>query len=129
MNPPTHAPAERTESLWLLVVSPAIWGAHFLLCYLTAAIWCARFAPPGATLGPVRWAITGYTIVALAGIAWNGRGGWRRHRLGGEPLPHDFDSSGDRHRFLGFATLLLSGLSAIATLFAAFVALFFEDCR
>jgi hypothetical protein len=44
-------------------------------------------------------------------------------------LPHDFDTPGDRHRFLGFATVLLAGLSAVATLFAAVVVLYFEDCR
>ncbi|MGB7839915.1 MAG: hypothetical protein WBL40_17580 [Terrimicrobiaceae bacterium] len=35
---------EKRQSLWLLMISPTIWAAHFLLCYLTAAIWCAKFA-------------------------------------------------------------------------------------
>ncbi|MES2695007.1 MAG: hypothetical protein V4773_16160 [Verrucomicrobiota bacterium] len=35
---------------------------------------------------------------------------------------------GDRG-VLGFATVLLAGLSAVATLFAALVVVFFEDCR
>ncbi len=120
---------EEKESLWLLTVSPAIWAAHFLLCYLTAAIWCAKLDGVQTTLGLVRAAIAFYTALALVGIALNGWAGWRRHRHGSETTPHDFDSSEDRHRFLGFATLLLSALSAIATLFVAMVALFFEDCR
>lgn len=124
-----HGPGEEKENLWVLIVSPIIWAAHFLLCYLTAAIWCAKQAGRDASLGPVRWAIAAYTIVALIGIAWNGRSGLRRHRFASEPLPHDFDTPGDRHRFLGFATLLLAGLSAVATLFAATVAIFFHDCR
>lgn len=125
-----NAPHEKKENLWLLVVSPAIWAAHFLLSYLTAAIWCAKLAGGhDGSLAPVRWAIAGYSIAALAGIGLNGRSGLRRHRFGSESLPHDFDTPGDRHRFLGFATVLLSALSAIATLFAAAVIVFFEDCR
>lgn len=130
MNAATTRPAsEQRESLWRLVVSPLIWGAHFLACYVTAAVWCAKQAERTATLVPVRWAILAFTLVALAGIGWNGWDGWRRHRFGDETLPHDLDTPGDRHRFLGFATVLLAGLSAIATIFAAIVAIYFEDCR
>lgn len=124
-----EAPREEKESLWLLIVSPTIWAVHFMACYVTAAIWCAKFAPRFGSLEPVRWAIGIYTVVALAGIAWNGFSGLRRHRFGSEPLPHDFDTPGDRHRFLGFATTLLAALSAVAVVFAAMVVVFFEDCR
>lgn len=120
---------EEKESLWVLTVSPAIWAVHFLLCYLTAAIWCAKFGDSHATLGGVRMAIALYTAPALVGIGFNGWAGWRRHGHGSDTTSHDFDSMEDRHRFLGFATLLLSALSAIATLFVAIVAFFFEDCR
>ena len=44
---------EEKESLWLLAVSPAIWAGHFVLCYLTAAIWCANGAQT-TLLGGVR---------------------------------------------------------------------------
>lgn len=127
MNMPTLP--ESRESLWLLIVSPLIWAAHFLLSYVTAAIWCAKFAARDGSLEPVRWAILAYTLAALTGIAINGRSGLRRHRFGSESVPHDFDSPGDRHRFLGFATALLAGLSAVATVFAALVIVFFKDCR
>lgn len=125
----THPLSEKKERPWLLIVSPAIWAAHFLLCYITAAIWCAKFAPRDGSLGPVRWAIAGYTLGALVGIGLNGISGLRRHRRGSESPHHDFDTPGDRHGFLGFATVLLSALSAVATVFAALVAIFFEDCR
>ena len=121
--------SEENESLWMMIVSPLVWSAHFLLCYITAAVWCAKFVPRGGTLEPVRWAIAGYTLVALAGIGWNGWWGYRRSRLGSEAVPHDADTPGDRHRFLGFATLLLAGLSAIATVFEAMVAVFFNTCE
>jgi disulfide bond formation protein DsbB len=120
---------EEKENLWLLTVSPTIWAAHFLLCYITAAIWCAKLDGAQTTLSVVRLSITLYTAFALIAIGLNGWAGWRRHRHGSETTSHDFDSSEDRHRFLGFATLLLSAFSAIATLFVAIVALFFEDCR
>ena len=120
---------EKRESLWRLALSPMIWAAHFLLSYITAAIWCAKYAAPQGMLGPVRWAILGYTVVALLGIAANGRSGLQRHQRGTESAPHDYDTPGDRHGFLGYATVLLSALSAVAVVFAALVAVFFEDCR
>ena len=129
MNASTKPLPEKKESLWLLVVSPTIWAAHFLLSYITAAIWCAKFAPRYGSLEPVRWAIGIYTAVALVGIMLNGWSGYKRHRLGSETLPHNLDTPGDRHRFLGFSTFLLAALSAIATIFAALVVVFFEDCR
>jgi hypothetical protein len=106
------------------------------LCYATAAVWCARFAPSGALLGGVRTAITWYTVAALAGIAVVGWEGYRRHRYPGVPgkggteaTTHDLDTPDDRHRFLGFATLLLAGVSAVAVLYAALAASFFDTCR
>ena len=124
-------------SLWLLTMAPTIWAAHLLLCYITAAIWCARFAAPGGTLGGVRTAIAWYTAVALIGIGTIGWEGFRRHTFpstglgagGTEATTHDLDTPEDRHRFLGFATLLLSGLSAVAVLYAAIAATFFDTCR
>ena len=120
---------EGRESLWMLTISPAIWAAHFLACYLTAAIWCAKFVGRSGSLGSVRIAIAVYTAVALAGIGVTAWVGYRRHRHGTATVPHDFDTPEDRHRFLGFATLLLSGLSAVATIFVALVAVFVRSCE
>lgn len=124
-------------SLWLLTIAPTIWAAHLLLSYITAAIWCAKFAGPVGSLGNVRAAVAWYTALALIGIAIVGWEGFRRHsytsagqrRGGTEATTHDLDSPEDRHRFLGFATLLLAGLSAVAVLYAALSATFFETCR
>jgi hypothetical protein len=116
-------------SLWLLTFAPTIWAAHLLLCYMTAAVWCAKFAPPGGFLNGVRTAIAWYTATALVAITIIGYEGFRRHSFGTEATTHDLDSPEDRHRFLGFATLLLSGLSAVAVLYAALAATFFDTCR
>ncbi|MBW3563289.1 MAG: hypothetical protein KY459_01010 [Acidobacteria bacterium] len=121
--------AERKESLWRLIASPTIWAAHFMLCYVTAAIWCAKYVARTGTLEPIRWAILVFTAVALVGIAWNGWDGYRRHRFGDAHLPHDDDTPADRRRFLGFATMLLAGLSGVAVIYAAFVAIVFRSCR
>jgi hypothetical protein len=120
--------SEKHQSLWLLTASPLIWAVHFLLCYATASIWCAKVVGPGGSLTTVRVAIAVYSALALAGIGVVGWIGYRRHSFGRAELPHDADTPEDRHRFLGFATLLLSGLSAVAVLYAALVALFFGMC-
>ena len=120
--------AEKNQSLWLLTASPVIWAAHFLLSYGTASVWCAKVAGPGGSLGGVRVAIVIYTVVALAGIGITGWVGYRRHSYGNASVPHDDDTPEDRHRFLGFSTLLLSALSAVAVLYAALVVFFFRNC-
>src|SRR5918995_4099358 len=122
-----HLP-EAKQSLWLLTASPVIWAAHFLLCYGTAAIWCAKVAGPAGSLATVRMAIFCYTLAALAIVGFIGCIGYRRHSFGQAGLPHDDDTPEDRHRFLGFATLLLSALSAVAVVYAALVAVFVRSC-
>ena len=121
--------ARRKDTLWLLTIAPTIWAAHLLLSYISAAVWCAKFAPPAAPLDGIRTAVNWYTVVALTGIAIVGWEGFRRHRHGTEATTHDLDTPDDQHRFLGFATLLLSGLSGVAVLYAALAATFFETCR
>ncbi len=120
--------AEKRQSLWLLTASPVLWAAHFLLSYITASIWCAKVAHPNSSFASVRMAIVAYTVVALAGIAIIGWIGYRKHSYGAASLPHDDDTPEDRHRFLGFSTLLLSGLSAVAVIYAALVVVFFRNC-
>lgn len=121
--------AEQHQSLLLLTASPVVWAAHFMLCYITAAVWCEKLAGPDKSLGEVRIAIAAYTAIALAVIGIVGWIGYRRHSFGRGTLPHDDDTPEDRHRFLGFSTLLLSGLSAVATLYAALAAVLIGSCH
>jgi hypothetical protein len=119
---------ERGASLWRLVAGPAIWAAHFLLSYVTVAIWCAkasRFAPPGN----VRTVLWIYTALALSAIVLFGWRGLRQHRWGSARLPHDAASAGDRHRFLGFASFLLCGLAFVAVLYSALAIALVGSCR
>lgn len=122
-------PTENSESLWILVLAPLIWAVHFLACYLTIAIWCEKFALSEENLAPVRWAYLIFTMGAIAGIVLVGWNGYRRIREAPMAHPYDADHPDDRHRFLGFATVLLAGLSLVATLFVAAVALFLETCH
>jgi hypothetical protein len=123
----SHLP-EANESLWLLVASPVAWAVHFLLCYATAAVWCAKVVGAGGSLATVRVAIALYTLAALVVIGIIGGIGYRRHSLGSANLPHDDDTPEDRHRFMGFATMLLSALSAVAVIYEALVVVFIDRC-
>jgi hypothetical protein len=121
-------PHERNESLWLVITSPMIWSAHFLLSYVTAAVWCAK-AGAESPLTTVRVAIAIYTLIALLGIAFTGWRGYQRHVFGTASSAHDFDTPAGRHGFLGFAVVALSMLSAIATVYVALAIVFIGSCR
>jgi hypothetical protein len=121
---------EDRESLWLLTFGPAIWFAHFVLCYAIVSIWCSKVARDAGPLGGAQVAIAALTVAAMAGIVVVGWMGWTRHTYGGNASPpHDYDSPEDRHRFLGFSTLLLASLSGIATLYVAAAAFLVGTCR
>ena len=124
-----EAPPETRESLWLITFGPTIWAAHFVLSYVTAAVWCAKIAGRTGLLGDARLLIGAYTVVALIGIGVTGVRGWKRHHFGTASVPHDFDTPEDRHRFLGFATLLLCGLSFVATVFVMLSVVFIRSCE
>jgi len=125
-----HVVSEEHQSLWLLTTSPAIWAGHFAVSYMCAALWCGT-DPERATsaIGPPTWGILISGFVALAGIVFTGVAGWRRHSHGNDRPPHDRDTPEDRNRFLGVATALLSGLSALATAFVMLSAALVPLCR
>ena len=54
MRPAPSGPPESRESFWRLTSAPAIWAPHFMLCYVTAAIWCAKAAGPDGSLAGAR---------------------------------------------------------------------------
>jgi hypothetical protein len=120
---------EEHANLWTLAFPPIVWAVHFLLSYCTAAVWCAKFAGTSGALGTARIAIAVYTAAALAALLISGARGYRRQSLGNERAPHDRDTPEDRYRFLGYAAMLLSGLSAIAVCYAALVVVFIRSCE
>lgn len=119
----------RKDSLWELIAGPTIWSVYFLVAYVVAAIFCAK-AGRAADMLPLRLALIVLGLVALVAIGYAGIDAWRRWRGGWEARPpHDDDTAMSRHQFLALATLLLCGLSFVATIYVALPAVVFESCR
>jgi hypothetical protein len=117
------------DSLWTIIAGPTVWAVYFLLCYVPAAVYCAKADSTGAGLGTVRVAIAAFTVIALALIVHAGVLAYRHWGFGTDDPPHDDDTLQDRRRFLGYATLLLCGLSFVATIYVALPALMIPTCR
>ena len=123
-----HETSEERQSLWLLVLSPCIWAAHFVASYVGAAVWCGMMDDRAKSVDAMRLWIIFFGFVALLLIGIIGRIGWRKYQLSGGEPPFDKDTAEDRHRFLGVATVLLSGLSGIATIYVCLSQLFIRNC-
>lgn len=124
-------------NLVTLVAAPTVWALHFLVAYVAAAVECAKTMPDARVFTGMGWpdisaarlTILIATIVALALIGWSSRNAWAHWREGDAEPPYDDATVDDRTQFLGFATILLCGLSAIGVIFVALPALFIGDCR
>lgn len=117
------------DSLWTLIAPPTVWAVHFLLCYLPAAVACARAGEDFAPIAGVRLTVAAATVVALTIIAATGARAWREWRAGGGRTPHDRDTAAERERFLEFSTVLLAAMSFVGVVFVALPALVLVDCR
>lgn len=118
------------DTLWTMIQAPIVWALHFTLCYVVAAIWCAKAESWHVSLAPARLAVAGLTLIALAWLAVLTMRAWRQSGLGeGHWLPHDADTIEARHHFLGTATLFLCGLSVVAVIFTALPAALIGSCR
>jgi hypothetical protein len=115
------------EGLWTLFTAPVIWAGHFLACYVTAAVFCARVS--GAGFGALRLVLAAITVLALGSIFVAGVLAWRQWGFGTGDPPHDDPTRSDRLLFQGFATLLLAGLSFVAVAYQALPIAFITDCR
>jgi hypothetical protein len=118
---------EPRQSLWALTVGPAIWAGHFLSSYIAAAVWCGH-AGPHARFGWLNVVFAVFTALALVAVAWVARGGWTKYNHGDAVPSHHKDTPGDRHRFLGLATLLLAVLSAVSILYTAVAVAMLRGC-
>jgi hypothetical protein len=129
--------ASTRANLITLITAPTVWALHFLVCYVAAAVHCAKAmenariftgpAWPDITLARV--IIAGATVAALAAIALSSRQAWNHWGDGDADPPYDDATFDDRQQFLGFATILLCGLSAVGVIFVALPAVFIGDCR
>lgn len=119
--------SEKSDSLWWVAAAPGIWGAHFIACYATAAVWCAKQGMR-APLSSARVAIGVMSAVALLGLGVVALRGYRSYRAP-DPERTDSDTREARHHFLGFTLLSLAGLSAIAVVYEALAAVFIGSCH
>jgi len=116
----------QVETLWTLFTAPVVWAAHFLFCYVLAAVWCAKRGDEG--FGVVQAGVAAATVVAVAMIVLSAWLAWRQWGFGTDDPPHDDATRRDRTLFQGFATLLLSGLSLVAVVYTALPPLFIDGC-
>lgn len=123
-----HLLPRELESLWTLFTAPVVWALHFLLCYVTTAIFCEKPDLLGLDFVSLRIAIAAITVLALAMIVISALLAWRQWGFGTGDPPHNDPTRRDRLLFQGYATLLLSGLSFVAVIFTALPALFITEC-
>lgn len=119
---------KEVETLWTLFTAPVVWALHFLICYVSAAIYCAKPALFPFGFDAIRMGIALATIAALLLILLSGVLAWRQWGFGTHDPPHDDPTGHDRRLFQGFATLLLSGLSFVAIIYVAMPLLFITEC-
>lgn len=117
------------ETLWTLFTAPAVWALHFVVCYVLAAIFCAKRLPESFTFDTVRILLLVITLVALAMIVLSAYLAWRQWGYGKGDPPHDEPTREERRHFQGFATLLLSGLSFVAVIYVAIPLFFIAECQ
>jgi len=117
--------SEEAESLIRITLAPVIWAGHFLLCYCTLAVVCAK----GGDVALWRGVLVAATVVALIAIAWTG---WRSFRQWDVRNTGDFTNreghAEDRHQFLGHAAFLLSLISGIGVIYVGLPLLLLEGC-
>ncbi|GLK56377.1 hypothetical protein JOD31_002413 [Methylopila capsulata] len=129
--------ASTRANLVTLVTAPTVWALHFLVSYTAAAGYCAKTMADARVMTGAAWpditiarlVILAATVVAVAIIALCTRQAWGHWRSGDVDPPFDEPSFEGRQGFLGFATLLLCGLSVVGVIFVALPAVFIGDCR
>lgn len=118
-----HAP----DRLWVPIAAPIIWSTHFTMCYIWAALACGRFAPRFAGARDLVW--IGATAIALVAIGGFFLRGFRQLNYHLPDQPSDEGTPEDRTKFMSYMTVLLAGMSWIATLFVGVAALAVGGCQ
>lgn len=117
---------EAWKTLWPILFGPTIWALHFLVCYVFAAVFCAKTGD-SADFSVVRLVVAVATAVAIAAIALVGFLGYRQWAIVSD-VRQDQPTDVDRRQLLGQAAILLCGLSAVAVVYVALPALFIASC-
>ena len=124
-----HAAGEGTD-LWRVFAPLIIWGAHFLFCYIWAAIACEKLGR-AAALDTTKIAVFIATCVALAliGIIAAGLMRVRGRSLTADDFEFEHNTPEERHRFLSHMALMLCVLSGVAVVYVAIPVLILDTCR
>jgi hypothetical protein len=117
----------RPDPLWLPVVAPVIWSTHFTVCYIWAALACGRFSARAAAT--IDSTLTTLTVMALVAIGLLFVRAWRQLGYTLPDRPNDDGTPEDRNTFMSYTTMLLAGLSGIATLYVGVAAISIGGCR
>jgi hypothetical protein len=115
------------DRLWVPVIAPIIWSTHFTISYIWAALACGRFA--SRTAGSLDLALILMTAIALVPIGILFVRGFRQLDYQLPDQPNDDGTPEDRTKFMSYMTMLLAGLSAIATLFVGIAAFSTGGCQ
>ena len=115
------------DKLWVALVSPIIWSTHFTVCYVWAAMACGRFAARAG--GSLDRAMIVLTVIALAAIGFFVLRAFRQLDYRLPDRSHEDGTPEDRTRFMSYTTLLLAGMSWIATLFVGGAAIAMGGCQ
>lgn len=118
----------KKTSLWALGLSPLVWSFHFLISYVLAAVWCAKFAGRHGDLQAARFGVLIGTFLSILIVGREIYVGYKKHSYGDSEPPHNEGTPEDRERFLGLARLLISGLSFLAIVYTGYVFWFFRSC-
>lgn len=115
------------DPLWIPLVAPIIWSTHFTVCYIWAAMACGRFASQIA--GSLDFVLILMTAIAIAPISVLLLRGFRRLNYRWPDHSLDEGTPEDRARFMAYMTILLAGLSGLATLFVGVASLSMGGCQ
>lgn len=118
-----HAP----DRLWVPLISPIIWSTHFTVSYIWAAMACGRFASQAGAF--LERALLVMTVIALVAIGVFLLRAFRQLNYHLPDRPNDGGTPEDRTRFMSYTTLLLAGMSWIATLFVGVAATAMGGCQ
>ncbi|MCY0096944.1 hypothetical protein [Hoeflea ulvae] len=122
--------SEEADSLWMITFAGSIWAVHFVVCYGATAAVCAKLGGDAAAIMTLRLALGGFTLLALAGIAFVGWRSWVQWDfLNDWNYEHALAGKEHRHEFLGHASFLLSIISFIGVIYVSLPVLVLETCQ
>ena len=122
--------SEETSSLFRITLGPTVWALHFLISYVSAAVFCAKWGEQGESILGFRIGVIALTVLALCLIAGLGWRSWRQwDYFADRDYENKYGEDEDRHQFLGHAAFLLTIISFVGVIYTVLPVLFIATCR